>query len=102
MSKKVPFSSCVQEAYEQKRRKKFVGKRLGVTPKSWLTPNSWLLIWNFVIYTFSCVEHVEKSTKTTKFQMSNQLLGVLYYIILYGTQVSANNLSFYSTMADSI
>ena len=36
-------------AHEEKRRKtkkNFVGQRLGVTPKSWSTPNSWLLIWN--------------------------------------------------------
>ena len=26
-----------REAYKEKRRKKFVGQRLGVTPKSWLT-----------------------------------------------------------------
>ena len=47
ISKKVPFSSCAQEAYKaykEKRRKKFVGQRLGVTPKSWL------LIWNFVVF----------------------------------------------------
>ena len=30
----------LQEAYEQKRGKNFVGQRLGVTPKSWLTPKS--------------------------------------------------------------
>ena len=44
---KVPFSSCTWEAYEGKWRKKFVGQWLGVTLKSWLTPKSWLLIWNF-------------------------------------------------------
>ena len=36
-------------ACEEKRRKQFVGQRLGVTPKSWLTPKCWLLIWNFEI-----------------------------------------------------
>ena len=30
----------------RKKKKKFVGQRLGVTPKSWLTPKRWLLIWN--------------------------------------------------------
>ena len=54
MSKKVSFSSFAREvrkAHKEKRRKtkkKFVGQRLGVTPKSWLTPKRWLLIWNFV------------------------------------------------------
>ena len=38
--------------HEEKRRKKFVGQPLGMTPKSWLTPKSW-----------------------TKFQMSNQHWG---------------------------
>ena len=37
--KEVPFTRGTQEAFEEKRRKKFVGQRLGVTPKSWLTPN---------------------------------------------------------------
>ena len=36
--------SC--KAHEEKQWKKFVGQRLGVTTKSWLTPKSWLLIWN--------------------------------------------------------
>ena len=59
ISKKVPFSSCTREAHEEKQRKtkkKFVGQRLGVTPKSWLTPKRWLLIWNFL----------EKRTKKNK------------------------------------
>ena len=34
--------SC--KTHEEKWRKKFVGQRLGVTPKSWL------LIWNFVVF----------------------------------------------------
>ena len=34
---------------EEKRRKKFVGQRLGVTLKSPLTPKSWLLIWKIVV-----------------------------------------------------
>ena len=38
--------SC--KAHEEKQRKQFVGQRLGVIPKSWLTPKRWLLIWNFV------------------------------------------------------
>ena len=38
--------SC--KAREEKWREKFVGQKLGVTPKSWLTPKRWLLIWNFV------------------------------------------------------
>ena len=42
--------SC--ETHEEKRRKKFVGQRLGVTPKSWLTPKRWLLIWIFVTFFF--------------------------------------------------
>ena len=33
---------------KKKQRKKFVGQQLGVTPKSWLAPKSWLLIWNCV------------------------------------------------------
>ena len=46
ISKKVLFSSCVREAYEQKRGTNFVGQRLGVTPKSRL------LIWIFVVFIF--------------------------------------------------
>ena len=48
MMKKSTFSimrtrgSC--KAHEEKQRKKFVGQRLRVTPKSWL------LIWNFFFY----------------------------------------------------
>ena len=38
--------SC--KAHEEKQRKKFVGQQLGVTPRSWLTPKRWLLIWNCV------------------------------------------------------
>ena len=38
-----------RKAREEKRKKKFVGQRLGVTPKSWLTPKRWLLIWNFFV-----------------------------------------------------
>ena len=37
--------SC--KAHEEKWGKKFVGQQLGVTPKSWLAPKSWLLIWIF-------------------------------------------------------
>ena len=48
--KKIPFSSCTWEAHVVKLRKKFVGQRMGVTPKSWFTPKSWLLIWNFVVF----------------------------------------------------
>ena len=57
----------LREAYEQKRRKKFVGQRLGVTPKSWLTPKRWLLIWNFVVFCsfsymrFSCAWYFWKT-----------------------------------------
>ena len=57
MMKKVPFPSCVREAHvrlmkknKEKGRKKLVGQRLGVTPKSWLTPKRWWLIWNFVVF----------------------------------------------------
>ena len=39
-----------RKAHEEKRKKKFVGQRLGATPKRWL------LIWNFV----------KKQQKTTK------------------------------------
>ena len=39
-----------QEAYREKRSKKFVGQRLRLTPKSWLTPKGWLLIWNLVVF----------------------------------------------------
>ena len=46
---KVPFARGTREVYEEKQRKKFVGQRLGVTLKSWLTPKSWSLIWNFVV-----------------------------------------------------
>ena len=42
------WGSC--KAREEKRRKKFVGHRLGVTLKSWLTPKRWSLIWNFVVF----------------------------------------------------
>ena len=42
--------SC--KTHEEKQRKKFVGQRLGVSPKSWLTPKSWLLIWYFFLITF--------------------------------------------------
>ena len=54
--KKVPFASCAREAckaHEEKQRKtkkKFVGQRLGVTPKSCLTHKHWLLIWKFVVF----------------------------------------------------
>ena len=44
--------SC--KAHGEKWRKKFVGQRLGVTLKSWLTPKRWLLIWNFVVF---CSNH---------------------------------------------
>ena len=37
---------------KEKRSKKFVGQRLGVTPNSWLTPKHWLLIWNFVVFCY--------------------------------------------------
>ena len=33
--------------HEEKRRKKFVGQGLGVTPKSWLTPKSWMF---FIVF----------------------------------------------------
>ena len=51
ISKKVLFSSCVREAYEEKLGKFFVGQRLVVTPKSCLTPKSWMLIWISVVFT---------------------------------------------------
>ena len=38
------------KAHEEKRRNKFVGQRLGVTPKSWLTPKRWLLIWSLLFF----------------------------------------------------
>ena len=47
--------SC--KAQEEKRKKKFVGPRLRVTPKSWLTPKRWLLIWNFVVFS-TCASRV--------------------------------------------
>ena len=54
ITKKVTFSSCVREAHvrlmKKNGEKKFVGQWLGVTPKSWLTPKRWLLIWNFVVF----------------------------------------------------
>ena len=34
----------LQEAHEEKQRKKFVGQQLRVTP------NRWLLIWNFAAF----------------------------------------------------
>ena len=37
--------SC--KTHEEKQRKNFVGQPLGVSPKSWLTPKGWLLIWNY-------------------------------------------------------
>ena len=51
MSKKVSFSSFAREDHvrhtkkndERKMKKKFVGQRLGVTPKSWLTPTNFFL-----------------------------------------------------------
>ena len=54
ISKKVPFSSCAQEAHEEKRKKKFGGQQFGATPKSWLTPKRWLLIWNCVVFVVFC------------------------------------------------
>ena len=47
MMKKYLHMRGTREAYKEKQRKKFVGQGLGVTPKSWLTPKGWLLIWNF-------------------------------------------------------
>ena len=58
MTKKGPFSSCAWEAYEEKRWKKFVGQRMGVTPKSWSTPNAG-------------VAHLEFCCFCTFFYMSN-------------------------------
>ena len=46
--------SC--KASEEKWRKKFVGQQLGVTPRSWLTPKRWLLIWYFLRFS-SCISH---------------------------------------------
>ena len=40
--------SC--KAPEEKWRRKFVGQWLRVTPKSWLTPKRWLLIWFFCCF----------------------------------------------------
>ena len=43
----VPFLSCLWEAHIrliQKWRKVLVCQQLGVTPKCWLTPKSWLLL----------------------------------------------------------
>ena len=50
-------------AHKEKRKKSFVGQQLGVTPKSWSTPNSWLLIWNLTtnIYLASFRLTVSKS-----------------------------------------
>ena len=47
-----------RKAHKEKRRKIFVGQRLGVTPKSksWLTPKRWLLIWIFVFYVSNSLE----------------------------------------------
>ena len=43
--------SC--KAHEEKGRKKFVGQRLGVTPKSWLLIWSFVVFWLFFYMTFS-------------------------------------------------
>ena len=56
---KVPFSSSIREAHEEKGRKEFVGQQLGVFQRTFTS--------------FTLVAHVEKSTKTTKFLMSNHL-----------------------------
>ena len=77
--KKVPFSSCTREAHEEKRRKKFVGQRLGVTPKSWSTPKRWLLIWNFVTHfqVFLIVfDHAGQNTQQS----------MIYYVEQYKVQ----------------
>ena len=42
-----------RKVHEEKGRKKFVGQQLGLTPKSWLTPKSSLLIWFFVILLYA-------------------------------------------------
>ena len=47
---KVPFYHIHSRLIKGSWKKKFVGQRLGVTHKSWLTPKSWLLIYNFDIF----------------------------------------------------
>ena len=51
-------------------RKKFVGQPLGVTPKSWFTPNRWLLIWNFVVFVLfsTWASHVQDANKILNVQ----------------------------------
>ena len=40
----------VHERLTKKNEEKFVGQRLRVALKSWLTPKGWLHIWNFVVF----------------------------------------------------
>ena len=82
MSKKVPFSSCTREALDEKRRKKFVGQRLGVTPKSWLTPKCWLLIWNFAVFCSFC--YMSVSCAWRKMFWKNFFNDFRMFLIVFG------------------
>ena len=64
MSKKVPFSSCTREANVRLTKKKVCWSGIGS------------IVFQRTFTSFTCIAHVEKSTKTTKLQMSNQPLGV--------------------------
>ena len=64
--------SC--KAHEEKRRKKFVGQRLGVTPKSWLTPKRWLLIWNFVVLFSTWASHMPDAKMLFKKYIKHTLM----------------------------
>ena len=46
------FVMCTRGLCKALEEKKFVGQRLGVTPKNWLAPKSWLLILNFVVFDY--------------------------------------------------
>ena len=60
--------SC--KGHERKRRKKIVGQRFGVTPRSWLSPKSWLLSCNVVVFqsfsTRATYAHEAKSSLKSK------------------------------------
>ena len=72
--KKVIFLSCIREAdvkgMNKNEEKKFVGQRLGVTPRSWLSPKGWLLSCNVVVFqsfsTRATYAHDAKSSLKSK------------------------------------
>ena len=68
--------ACVRMVENDEKHKKMMKKYLLVHAHERLAKKKEEKSKNNIIYTFRCIEHVEKSTKTTKFQISNQLLGV--------------------------